>query len=139
MDYLTQSDLIAVMSEQDLIDLTDDYHVGDVQAEVLDAAEKAAVSDLELYAARHYAVPLPVVDSVRALVLQLTKYHLYARRRSVPEEVQASYKMTMRKLEQLTPSSLGIPGVEPEAGVSSGISVSSREQRFGENFMGVDY
>jgi phage gp36-like protein len=139
MNYLMQSDLLAVMSQQDLIDLTDDYRVGAVSDEVLNAAERAAVSDLELYAAKYYTLPLPSVESVKALVMQLMKYHLYARRRVVPEEVQSAYKLTMRKLEQLGPSSLGIPGVEPEAGSSAGISVSAPCRRFDNNFQGVEY
>lgn len=139
MNYLTVEDLYGIMREQDVLDLTDDYRTGSVDTDVLNAAEKAAVSDLELYAARYYELPLPVVASTKALLVQLAKYHLYARTGAVPEDVMISYKATMRKLEQLTPSSLGIPGVEPEAGVSSGISVSSQNQRFNNNFMGVQY
>ena len=140
MRIISVEELVGVMSNQAIIDLTDDYGTGVVVQATLDAAEMAAIADLERYAARYYALPLPAVAGVKALVLQLTKCHLYMRRQAVPEEVTKLYDQMLRQLKDLTPASLGIPGVEPVAGVAaSGISVSAPGQRFGENFMQNEY
>lgn len=135
LQYVTVAGLVGVMAEQAIIDLTDDFRTGAVDASVLERCEGAAVADLELYAAKYYSLPLPVAPAVVSLVVQLTKCHLYMRRQVVPEEVQGLYKTLMRKLEQLTPSSLGLPGVDLAAGVGAGVSVSAPDQRFFDNFI----
>jgi len=137
LQYITIDDLLVMMSEQSLVELTDDYRTGEVVLDVVVKAEAQAIADVERYAARHYALPLAATASVKALILPLTKYWLYARR-GLEEDVQEMYKAVMRSLEKLTPESLGLPGIEPAAGDSAGIAVSSETERFGANFMDLD-
>lgn len=142
MRVISLDELTGVMSHQRVIELTDDYGTGQVDQEALDAAEGSAIADLELYASKHYTLPLPSVPAVKELVRQLTKCHLFFRRGSIPEDVQKMYDGLMKKLKELNPSSLGLPGIEPDAsGTDSGagISVSAPDRRFGPNFAGVDY
>lgn len=140
MRMIALEELTGVMSLQKVIELTNDYGGDEIDQDALDAAEASAIADLELYAAKHYSLPLPVVPAVTELVRQLTKCHLYFRRGSVPEDVRDLYDRLLKKLKDLTPASLGIPGVEPvSSDAGSGISVSAPDQRFGNNFMGVNY
>ncbi len=139
MDVITLDDLMGVMTEQDVVDLTDDAGTGTIDEGNLDQAERSAISDLELYASRHYALPLPAVDAVKELVRQLTKCHLHFRRGAYAEEVMELYKQLTKKMQSLTPLSLGIPGVEPEAGAeNAGISTSAPAQRFPDDFMNLN-
>lgn len=136
MEIITITELLGVMRELDVIDLTDDAGDGVIDEGNLNEAEKSAIADLELYAARHYELPLPAVTTVKELVRQLTKCHLYFRRGAYPEEVMELYRQLQKKMQSLTPLSLGIPGVEPEGGEdNAGISVSAPDQRFPDNFM----
>lgn len=136
--YTTVDDFLAMMSEQALTELTDDFRTGEIDLDVLAKAEAQAIAEVERYAAQYYTLPLASVPSVKALVLPLTKYWLYARRGTVRDDVQEMYKATMRSLEKLTAESLGLPGIERAAGNSAGVSVSSEAERFGSNFMGLD-
>lgn len=137
MLVITLEDLTGVLSLKKVIELTDDDKTGEVDAGHLDEAEASAIADLDLYAAKHYTLPLPAVAGVKEFVRQLTKCHLYFRRGVYPEEVMELYKMLQKKLEKLSPASLGIPGVEPAAGSdSAGVAVFSEAQRFPSGFMG---
>lgn len=139
MEVITLDELLGVMPEHAVVDLTDDAELGSIDEGNLDQAEQSAIRDLDLYASRYYALPLPPVDAVRELVRQLTKCHLYFRRSAYPEEIMELYKQLQKKMQNLTPLSLGIPGVEPEAGTeNAGISVSAPAQRFHDNFTGVN-
>jgi len=139
MQVITLDELCGVLSLKKVIELTDDGKTGEVDAGNLDEAEASAIADLDLYAVKHYTLPLPAVAAVKEFVRQLTKCHLHFRRGVYPEEVMTLYKMLQKKLENLSPASLGIPGVEPAAGSkSAGVAVFSADQRFPTGFMGVE-
>ena len=132
-------ELSGVLPYAKIVELTDDLNTGSVDLENLEAAYHSAVRDLELYAAKHYTIPLPAVASVKELHMQLTKCHLYFRRGMQDDLISALYKSLQAKLKDLTPFSLGIPGVGPSVGEeNAGISVKAPAQRFVDGFMGLN-
>ena len=139
MDTITLDELTGVLPLEKIISLTDDYNAGRVNEDNLESAYQSAVRDVELYAARHYALPLPAVAAVKELHLQLTRCHLFFRRGMQDELIMGQYNVLMRKLKDLTPFSLGIPGVTPAAGRDgAGISVRAPRRTFHNNFMNLD-
>lgn len=139
MQVITIEELTGVLSLKKVIELTDDARTGEVDTGTLDEAEASAIADLDLYAAKHYTLPLPPVAAVKEFIRQLTKCHLHFRRGVYPEEIMTLYKMQQEKLKSLTPASLGIPGVEPAAGAANaGVAIFAEEQKYPSGFMGAD-
>jgi len=139
METITVQELSGILPYVKIVELTDDLNTGSVDLTNLETAYQSAVRDVELYAARHYAIPLPAVAAVKELHMQLTKCHLYFRRGLQDDFISALYKSLMAKLKDLTPFSLGIPGVETSVGTANaGMSVMAPPQTFVTGFMGLD-
>jgi phage gp36-like protein len=139
METITIQELSGIIPYNKIVELTDDLNTGLVDLDNLEAAYQSAVCDVELYAARHYAIPLPAVPAVKELHMQLTKCHLYFRRGMQDDMIMALHKSMMARLKDLTPFSLGIPGVGPAIGsAGAGVSVMAPVQKFPSGFMGLE-
>lgn len=136
LTYFTDDELFAIIPEVTVLDLTDDFRTGVINGDILLSCEAQAKALMEVYTRRFYP-DLQKSPAVTALLGPLLKYKLYARRGSIPEDVTKEYEMTMKAVAAITPSSLGIPGIEPAAGTSSGVLVSAPVERFGEDFMNL--
>ena len=133
--YCTIDNIKGIMSEQDLIQLTDDHDSG---AEVIVSANvNKAISDagemIDGYIRARYALPLsPMPGLIATLACDIVVYRLYARRTKLtpPEGVSERYKNALKLLGQIQKGEIDLGvGVAntPEVADSSGTtSAASR-------------
>ncbi len=103
MAYAAQADLVpARLSQQELIELTDDANEGIVNATVVTAILDRASSVLDSYARGRHDLPLIVSEQVKGLTLDIAVFFLFERRRRVQEEVAASYDRAISFLRDVS-------------------------------------
>lgn len=88
MPYSTQADILNRMTQQELVQLTDDAGTGVVDAAKVDAAIAAADSLIDAYAGARYALPLASSEQVRTLSVDLAIFELEKRRRRIRDVTQ---------------------------------------------------
>jgi phage gp36-like protein len=114
MAYCTKDDILARLTEEILIDLTDDEDAGQVNDAFVDKAIAAADGLINAHAGERYTVPLdPVPDLLRDASVELAIYNLYSRRRGAPEEWQERYKNNTRLLEKLAKGEINLGAEDP--------------------------
>lgn len=140
--YCTTEYIIELLTEQELINLTDDGSTGEVNAAIVEQEIQDAAALIDLYTGPRYGIPLsPVPDVVRKLAGQLVVYGLYQRRRGASEKTVRDRDNAIRILEQVTAGKISFaselatdtitPAPTPEAPI-----VVSRQQIFTEEFLG---
>jgi len=93
MAYCTLADLQDQISEDELIELTDDDNAGVVDAGVVTAAIAKADALIDGYCGKRYSVPFTTVpDIVEALSVDIAIYNLFGRREGAPEDRRNRYK-----------------------------------------------
>jgi len=118
MSYSTEDDLLKHVSEDTLIQLTDDAGMGIVDADRLADAIADADAVIDGYLSRRYSVPMnPVPPLVVRMSADIALYNLYCRRPgTMPEERQSRYDAALAQLKDL---SKGIAMLSfPEAAVA---------------------
>lgn len=130
MAYCTLADIKGRISEEVLIQLTDDHEVGLVDAAIVNAAILDADSEIDGYCGTRYAVPLsPVPPRIRKCSAVIAVYNLFGRRTAAPEEVTARYKNEVAFLRDVSKGLVSLGQDEPVAGASPdepGISSQAR-------------
>lgn len=125
-NYLTESYLLTVFPEQDLIDLTDSEGVGEINQAVLASAIAAAEGEFHGYVGRRYQTPLSIDDdaemaeTVRGVLVSLLTYKLWQppRKPQVPQSVRDAYRDAVDWLK-------GVAKGEISLGAASGPAASS--------------
>lgn len=116
MAYCTQSDLLEQISQDELIQLTDDADLGVVDTTVVDRAIADADAEIDSYCGAKYDVPFsPVPVMVRKLSVDLSIYNLFARRRGAPEDRKERYDNAIRFLKDVS-RGLGSLGADAPSG-----------------------
>lgn len=134
MSYIVQADLFSKISEKQLIQITDDTHLGIVDTGVVAAVISEAESEIDGFLAVRYATPIaaPVPQLVKTFAVDISIYKLYSRRQRVPESVKDAYNAAMRKLEQISKGiiTLGVDPAPAESEKGSGGEVFGPERTF---------
>ena len=131
MAYSLQADLLEQISEDKLIQLTDDDDTGSIDADTITRAITDADAEIDGYAATRYDVPFsPVPVSIRKLSVDIAIYNLYARRKGAPEDRRTRYNDAIRFLKDLskgivTPGADG-PAVDADGGPEATTTKSDR-------------
>lgn len=105
MGYCTLKDIISVIPERELINLTvdepDENSV--IDESIFDECTEVADSLINGYLRARYKLPLTVVPSfLRTIAIDITAYRLYMRRpRAIPEHIKDNYKDAISKLNDL--------------------------------------
>lgn len=102
MAYLVQADLAEVLSDAQLLMLTDDEKVGVINAPVVALRLASAEAEVNGFLSTVYAVPLvaPIPALVHTWTLAIAVYYLYRRRR-VPDDVRTAYEDTIARLRDV--------------------------------------
>ena len=101
--YISQADLARKVSDNQLIQLTDDAKTGAIITAVVDAAIADAEAMIDSYLSTRYTVPIsPVTALVKALAVDLTVCRLYERRQRVPKDVEQACAAAKDLLQKLT-------------------------------------
>ncbi|MEJ2671222.1 MAG: DUF1320 domain-containing protein [Deltaproteobacteria bacterium] len=114
MAYCSEDDLLKMIPEAELVDLT--VESGDVPDSLIiaDAINKAE-AEIDSYLGVRYMVPVsPVPDQVKALAVDLAIYHLYSRRNLVPPVRQQRYAAAVALLKQVRSGEIVITGPDGE-------------------------
>jgi phage gp36-like protein len=121
MSYCTQSDLEEQISENELIQLTDDAGAGAVDATVVSRAIADADAEIDAYAGARYDVPFASTPAIiRKISVDIAVYNLFARRRGAPDDRKDRYKNSIRFLEDLSRGLISIGASAPAASDDSG-------------------
>jgi phage gp36-like protein len=119
MAYCSEEDLLKMIPQADLLDLTVDS--GDVpDSFIIEDAISKAEAEINSYLGVKYVVPLsPVPDQVKALAVDLALYHLYSRRNLVPPVRQQRYEDAVASLKQVVAGKMVIVGPNGEAATAA--------------------
>lgn len=114
--YIQAQDLMEVMSERSLIELSNDgSRATAINQAVLDKACQYASELVDGYLRSRYITPLNQVPTIiRNICLQLARYFLYSRRpegKGFPENVQKTYEQALKDLQKIQDGRLhlGLP------------------------------
>jgi len=113
MAYCTQTDILKQITEEQLIQLTDDNDTGSVDTAIVNDAILKADNVIDGYCAQRYTVPFSVVPGIiREISIDLALYHLFSRRvQTIPKLRETRYENTMKLLKDIEAGriSLGVP------------------------------
>jgi phage gp36-like protein len=127
MAYCTQTDIEVLVSEEVLLQLTDDADEGSVdETKVADAIEQADAL-IDGYLRGRYSVPLTTVPTlVMGLSRDIAIYELFSKKgeRGVPEEYRLRKDKAEQKLVQIQKGVIGLPVTAPDAKEATPIVVS---------------
>ncbi|MBA7667256.1 hypothetical protein ES703_75341 [subsurface metagenome] len=88
MPYCTKDDLLKKISENQLVELTDDEGIGSIIDAVITKNISEADGEIDSYCKKRYALPFnPVPEMVNKLSVDITIYNLYSRRQDLTNEV----------------------------------------------------
>jgi phage gp36-like protein len=141
MAYCTLSDLKEKISEDELVELTDDENTGSIVISRTDRAIADAGSVIDGYCAERYGVPLdPVPPVIRKFCVDIAIYNLLQRREGASEERERDYKSAIQFLKDVSKGvvTLGVhpqPDPPDDKNIAGGSLVSTRDKVFGVETM----
>lgn len=122
--YSSLDDIRKLLSEDALIQLTDDEGMGAVKQTRIDEAIAQADAEIDSYCGGRYSIPFPSTgsgcpDIVKKLSVDIAVYNLYSRRVEQMPEVRAErYKGAIKRLEGISKGTIGL-GVDPAPSAST--------------------
>lgn len=121
MPYSTQADLADAVTEQRLIQLTDDESVGTINDARVVKAIAAADALIDSYIRGNHTVPLnPTTDRIRQVSVDIAVYFLYKRRREMemPDDLVKDYDRQISFLRDVQSGKvlLDTPTASPNTG-----------------------
>lgn len=102
--YCSLENLLEHLSEDVIIQLTDDEGSGEINQGRVDAAIEKADDLIDSYLRSRYTLPLAITPGlIRSLSIDLSIYNLYARRleSKMPESIEARYEKAVGDLQRL--------------------------------------
>lgn len=101
MAYCTESDLLKMISQEELAALSAESG-GTPDSQVVAEAINRAAGEIDAYLGTRYALPLsPVPDQVKGLAVDLAIYHLFGRRSVLPPVRRQRYEAAVSFLKQV--------------------------------------
>ena len=135
MAYAAQSDLVPLrLTQNELVQLTDDSNTGQVNAPLVSAALEEASGMVDSYCRSRYVTPLQVGDDVKAKTLDLAVYLLFSRRRNakMTETIRQRYEDAMSFLKDIATGRATLDQPASQAAQQSstaGPQISERDHR----------
>jgi phage gp36-like protein len=134
MPYCTQSDILEQLPEEELIAVTDDNGLGEVDASAVARAIADGDAEIDTYCGGRYTVPFTTVPAIiRKLSVDLAIYHLYGRRKgTLPEERKGRYESAVRLLRDIAKDlvTLGVSDPAPTSDDGVEITTSRTDRKF---------
>lgn len=124
MAYCTLTDIVKLISQATVIQLTDDENAASVNQPRVDEAIAQADAEINTYCSNRYVVPFtPVPDIIRKLSVDIAIYNLYSRRvEVVPETRSERYKNAIRELADIAKGLISVGTTQqPAATITSDI------------------
>jgi phage gp36-like protein len=115
MAYCSEDDLLKMIPEEDLTDLTAESGEVPDSLIIADAISKAD-AEIDSYLGVKYVVPIsPTPDQVKALSVDLAIYHMYSRHSIMRPVRQQKYEAAVAFLKQVAAGQAVIMGPEGES------------------------
>ncbi|QII11241.1 putative Mu-like prophage FluMu protein gp36 [Candidatus Kuenenia stuttgartiensis] len=127
MSYSTLTDILKLIPEAVVIQLTDDEDTGSVVTPRVDEAIAQADAEIDSYCGGRYSVPFGTVpDICRKISVDIAIYNLYSRKvEAIPDTRSERYKNAIRQLEGIAKGTISIgEDPEPDAPTGGGIQTS---------------
>ena len=140
MAYCTQNDLLTLIPQQELAELTTDS--GDTpDSQVVAEAIQRAEAEIDSYLGMRYGLPLTSVpDQVKGLSMDMALYHLYSRRSVAPAVRLQKYEAAVAFLKLLAAGEAVLEEAgDPASGgdqVQAGVEFSSATRIFSRDTQG---
>jgi phage gp36-like protein len=102
--YCTYADLLTLMSESTVIQLTDEVNAGVVDSAMVSAIIADAQEEIDGYLRGRYSLPLTVTPTLlRGICARVARYKLYERRgeQGIPDGIKTSYTGAVDILKQI--------------------------------------
>lgn len=121
MSYITIQDLLEEVSEQRLLQLTDNNKTGQIDQAKVQKAISFAVGTFESYARTRYTLPVPATELVKSKLFDLAIYKLERDLARTPDSIdklrKQYYDPTIKFLEALQKgtAALDVPAAEETA------------------------
>lgn len=137
MAYCSEDDLLKMIPEAELVDLTAESG-GEPDSVIIADAISKADGEIDSYLGVRYVVPVvPTPDQVKALAVDVAIYHLYSRRNLVPPVRQDKYQAAVAFLQQVAAGKAVImgPAGEPATVAKEVADATSAVRCFTRNIM----
>lgn len=133
--YCSTVDINAAIPADDLVELTDDSHLGIADQVVIDQAIADAGELVDGFLRGRYTVPLdPVPGLLKTVATDITVWRIYSRRvrLTLPEAIDARYKNALKLLDQIQAGKISLGTGTPDTAVTStaGAEYSGSERVF---------
>lgn len=139
MAYSTLTDIIKLLPESAIIQLTDDEGDGVVNESRVNEAIAQADAEIDSYCGGIYTVPFATVpDIVKKISVDIAIYNLYSRKvETIPETRAERYKNAIRQLTDISKGviSLGIDPAPAQTGSGVNNSIKSNTRLFSRSGM----
>jgi len=135
MAYATLDDLKKEISEEELIQLTDDDGLGTVNQTVVDEICERASAEIDGYLVTRYNVPLDTPHIlIKRICVDLVLYYLKLRRSVVTDDIQERKKNVDKLLNRISKGQVKL-GVseEPERVQTAEVKASTRSKYFNDD------
>ena len=123
MPYCTLNDIKDQIPEANIIQLTDDEGLDEVNQERVDKAISVAGSVIDGYLRGRYSLPLEnVPELIKTIAIDIAVYKLYERRLELemPETMVNRYKNAVKTLEQIQKGIIKLGIESPDTGPGQG-------------------
>ncbi len=131
MAYCSPSDILTMISQEELAELTADS--GDLpDTFVVEEVITLADAEIDAYLGGRYEVPLtPAPPRLKALSVDMAIYHLYSRRSVVPPVRRDKYEAAVAFLQDVAAGSVGLEGAGGDpAGATGEVAELSSAPRY---------
>lgn len=129
MAYCIQDDLLLMIPEEELAELTADMGGGPDPMVVEEAIAKAD-GEIDSYLGLRYQLPLMgIPDQVRSLSVEMALYHLYSRRSVMPQVRGQKYDAAVAFLKEVAAGQARVDGIIEDPQVKEFTSASRRFSR----------
>ncbi|MCL4503096.1 MAG: DUF1320 domain-containing protein [Deltaproteobacteria bacterium] len=136
MAYCSQDDLVKMISQTELAELTAESGNEPDAAVVAEAIAKAA-GEIDSYLAVRYVLPLAATPlQVQSLAVDMALYHLYSRRNVAPQVRRQKYEAAVAFLKEVAAGQAQVAGLCESSGDSRQVEeFSSASRLFGRDVL----
>jgi len=126
MGYCTKADILGLIPEETLIQLTDDHGAGIVDDGIVDQSIADADAEIEGYCGERYTLPFsPVPAIIKKASADIAIYNLYGRRQGAPEDRSKRYDNAIKLLRDISAGKITLGASAPEETAQDTVDVST--------------
>ncbi len=131
MAYCVRADILGLISEETLIQLTDDNGAGIVDDAVVTRIITDADAEIDGYCGEKYTLPFsPVPTIIRKISVDIAIYNLYARRQGAPDDRAKRYDNAVKLLKDIQTGKVTLGSTAPTEVAQDTVEVEKKDRIF---------